>query len=178
MKKTTSKVVKAGPLSPSQQLEVLIAKVARETQPLFRSVRKALRQRFPSANELVYDYSHALVISYSPNENGIEAVVALSAGVDGLRLYFMNGPKLPDPKKLLQGSAKQTRYVLIESLKTLKTPDVEGFLVAAAGAAKTPFSRTGDGKLVIKTSSVNKKSKARKPKPKKSVGQRRAGARG
>ncbi len=141
----------APPLSAKQQLEILIAKVDRKAQPLFRSVQKALRKRFPSANELVYDYSHSLVIGYSPNENGIESVVAFSASADGLRLYFMNGPKLPDPKKMLLGSAKQTRYVEIESLKTLKVPEVEGFMAAAAAAAKTPFTAGGGGNLVIKT---------------------------
>ena len=150
----TTKVV-AHLLSPKQQLDALISKVASKDQPLFRSVRTALRKRFPAANELVYDYPHSLVIGYSPSEHGVESVVALSASADGLRLYFMNGPKLPDPKKLLLGAGKQTRFIQIESLKTLKLPDTEGFMDGAAASAKTPFAPAVGGKLIIKTFSGN-----------------------
>lgn len=158
-KNAAAKKVATKPLSAKQQLETLIAKINPKGQPLFRSVRAALRKRFPSANELVYDYSHSLVIGYSPNENGIEAVVALSASADGLRLYFLNGPKIPDPRKMLLGSAKLTRFVQIESLKTLKLPDVEGFMLAAADMAKTPFNPGVHGELVIKTNSADARPK-------------------
>lgn len=141
-------------LSPKQQIDALISKVASKNQSLFRAARTAMRKRFPAANELVYDYPHSLVVGYSPSEHGVESVVALSASADGLRLYFMNGPKLSDPKKLLLGAGKQTRFIQIESLKTLKLPDTEGFMAGAAATAKTPFAPAGGGKLIIKTSSA------------------------
>lgn len=173
---------KAAPKPPSAQqlFDALLAKVNPTQRALLVSVRKALSKRFPTANELVYDYPRALVIGYSPNENGVDAVVALSASADGLRLYFLNGPKLPDPTGSLLGSGKQTRYVEIESLKTLKRPEVKAFLVAVVELAKTPLSPSGRGQLVIKTSSAAKaaKKKAAKAKPStRNVSARKAPAR-
>ena len=118
---------------------------------LFRSVRAALRKRFPTANELEYDYGHSFVISYSPTENGIDGIVALSARADGVFLYFNQGPKLDDPKKLLQGKAKQTRFIPIESVRRLSDPDIEAFIAATIKNAKIPFPAKGKGGLIVKT---------------------------
>ena len=52
--------------TPEAQLRAYINKLDPKNQKLFRSVRAAVRQRFPTANELVYDYSQALVIGVSP----------------------------------------------------------------------------------------------------------------
>ena len=51
------------PLSAEQQLKGFIATFEPKHQALIRSVRKALRNRFPSADELVYDYPNAFVIA-------------------------------------------------------------------------------------------------------------------
>jgi len=91
--------------TPESQLLFLIEKFDAKNQQLIRSVRAALRKRFPTANELVYDYGFSLVIAYSPTEQGIEGILSISARADdGVSLYFTNGPKLPDPKKLLSYS--------------------------------------------------------------------------
>ena len=57
-------------LSGEQQIKGFIAKYEPKYQRLIRSVRKALRKRFPTANELIYDYNNAFVIGYSPTERG------------------------------------------------------------------------------------------------------------
>jgi hypothetical protein len=165
-----------GTAGARQHLESLIAKVDRKHRDLLISVRRALAKRFPTANELVYEYRHALVVGYSPNEHGIEAVVALWASGEGLRLYFLNGHKLPDPTKSLLGSGKQTRYIEVESLAKLKRPEVVAFLKAVAGLAKTPLRATGRGQIHIKTRLPKKatKKKASKPKPAKKKATRRA----
>src|ERR1043165_3022365 len=89
-------------LTPEVQFKALIAKFDAKSQTLIRSVRSALRKRFPAANELVYDYSHSLVVGYSPSEHGIESIVSFAARADGVSLYFNKGPELPDPGNLLQ----------------------------------------------------------------------------
>jgi hypothetical protein len=164
-KKSTAKAkptpAAAKPLSAAQQLDALIGKYPAKEQALFRSVRKALRSRFPWADELVYDYSHSLVIGYSPTGKGIESVVALGQREDGLRLYFNQGPKIPDPKGILQGSAKQTRFIPLDSPKTLKLPDVQAFLEAATEYAKPPQSADRRGALIIQTSSAKSAKKKR-----------------
>lgn len=151
------------PISGEQQLKGFNAKFEPKHQTLIRSVRKALRTRFPSANELAYDYSKIFVIGYSPTERGVDSVVATALGADGLRLYFNHGAKLPDPKKVLLGSGKQTRFVRIESTRTLIRPEVKALLETATDRAKTPFHPSGRGKLIIKPKSARQRPK-RKPK--------------
>jgi hypothetical protein len=158
-----SKEFTAKPLSAEQQLKGFIAKFEPKHQALFRSVRRAMRKRFPSANELVYDYARSLVISYSPIERGSDSVVAIALGADGLRLFFNQGPKLPDPKKILLGSGKQTRFIWIESPEKLRLPEVKALLEAAIDQAKIPLHRSRRGKPIIKPKSAKQRPR-RKPK--------------
>ena len=65
--------------TPEAQLRAYIDKLDPKNQKLFRSVRAAVRKRFPTANELAYDYSYALVIGYSPADRGIDSIVAIRA---------------------------------------------------------------------------------------------------
>jgi hypothetical protein len=150
--------------TPEAQLKALIAKFDAKSQTLIRSVRTALRKRFPAANELVYDYSNSLVVGYSPSEHGIESIVSFAARADGVSLYFNKGPELPDPKNLLQGSAKQVRFIPLETARRVAHPDVEALIVAAIGMSKVPLRPTGKGQLIIKTSAEKKKAKAKRKK--------------
>ena len=146
-------------VTPEAQLKSLIEKFDPKDQKLIRALRSAVRKRLPAANELVYDYGFSLVIAYSPTEQGIEGILSTSARADGVSLYFMNGPKLPDPKKLLMGSAKQVRFIPVESASRLKHPDVEALIAAAIDEASVPLPSKGSGKLVIKTSGAKKKAR-------------------
>jgi hypothetical protein len=65
------------------------------------------------------------VIAYLPTDRGIDSIVSIAVRDDGVRLYFMHGPQLPDPKRLLLGSGKQTRFVWVEAASDLAHPDVE-----------------------------------------------------
>jgi hypothetical protein len=154
LKKGTAK-----PRTGEQQIKGLIAKYEPKYQRLIRSVRKALRMRFPTADELIYDYNHAFVIGYSPTERGSDAVVALSAAANGLRLVFNQGPLLPDPKKLLRGSGKETRFIWVESAKTLALPEIEALMQATIDRARIPLRPSGRGKLIIKPSSAKQRSR-------------------
>src|SRR3982751_1270984 len=89
-------------LTPAARLRAYIDKLDPKNQKLFRSVRAAVRKRFPTANELAYDYGHALVIGYAPADRGIDSVVAVRACATGVSLYFSQGPRLPDPERLLR----------------------------------------------------------------------------
>jgi hypothetical protein len=130
--------------TPEAVLRSLIAKLGPEQQKLFRAVRTALRKRAPAANELLYDYGHALVISYTATEQGKDGVVALSAKADGLRLYFNQWRRLKDPKKLLQGSASQVRFIKVESARQLAQPDLKALITAAISGMPSK----GRGKLM------------------------------
>jgi hypothetical protein len=149
--------------TPEAALRSFIDRLSPKDQKLIRSLRAALRKRFPTANELAYDYTRFFVISYAPSERGIEAIVALAARPDGTRLYFMHGPQLPDPRKLLLGSGKQARYIRVEAASQLAHPDVEALIAAAVDHASVPLPSKGKGKLVIKTGAAKPRPR-RKPK--------------
>jgi len=144
-------------VTPESQLLSLIEKFDPKDQKLIRAVRSALRKRFPTANELVYDYGHSLVIGYSPTEAGGQAIVSTAARSDGVRLYLMHGPQLPDPKKLLIGSAKEVRYIPVKAAKDLSHPDVEALIAAAIDRAKVPLPSKGGGTLIIKSTAAAKR---------------------
>ena len=110
--------------TPEAQLRSYIGKLDPKNQKLVRSVRAALRKRFPTANELVYDYPSSLVIGYSPTDRGIESIVALSARATGVSLFFSQGPKLPDPNRILLGAGKATRFIQLDAASRLAQPDV------------------------------------------------------
>ena len=150
---------------PEAQLRSFNDRFSPKHQTFIRSVRAALRKRFPTANELAYDYSSFFVIAYSPNEQGIAAPVSIAARADCVDLYFNHGPQLPDPKKLLQGSGKQVRFIRLETVKQLAHPDIEAFTAAAIDLASAPFPSKGKGSLIIKTNKTvtTKKRARRKP---------------
>ena len=151
------------PVAPEARLRAFIGKFDPGNQKLMGSVRSAVRKLFPTANELAYEYNHAVVISYSPSERGIEGIVSLSLLAEGLRLYFTNGPKMADPKGLLQGSAKQVRFIPVKSARDLAHPDVKALLAAAVDLAAVPLPAEGKGSLIIK-SEASKKPPRGKPK--------------
>ena len=149
--------------TPEGELEAFLGRFDPKLQKRFRSVRAALRKRFPTANELAYDYADSVVISYTPTEHGKDGIVTIAARADGVRLYLSGGPKLPDPKKLLQGSAGIVRYVPIEAASQLNDPDVKALIAAALAQAKVPYAPKGKGTLVIRATAAAKRPRL-KPK--------------
>ena len=136
--------------TPDAQVRSFINRFDPKDQKLFRSVRAAVRKRFPTANELAYDYNHSVVIAYSPSDRGIESIVSIALRADGVHLYLMNGPQLPDPKGLLLGSGKQTRFVRVEAASQVAHPDVEALIAAAIDRARVPLPSEGRGRLIIR----------------------------
>jgi hypothetical protein len=138
------------------QLRSYIERLDPKNQKLARSVRAAIRKRFPTANELAYDYKTFVVIGYSPTDKGIDGIVAIAARDTGVFLYFSQGPQLPDPKRILLGKGKQTRFIQVETASRLAHPDVEALIAATIDQAKIPFPSTGKGSLIIKSNAAKK----------------------
>jgi len=94
------------PPSAERQLEELFARFGPTNRQLILSVRELLRKRFRTVNELAYDYNKTILIAYSPNTRGSDAIVSVSVDDNGLRLVFTQGVDLPDPHRLLLGNAR------------------------------------------------------------------------
>lgn len=147
-----------GVRSAEEQVDAYLARFGPERQQLIRAVRKEMQARFPTANELVYDYARNFVIGYSPTLAGGEGLVAISADAEGVRLYLTQGAGLPDPHALLHGKAG-ARYLQVEDVEELRRPEVEALLAAAVRAAKVPLSASGRGAVVIKPGPSAKRKK-------------------
>ena len=151
---------------PEKRLTTFIDKFEPKHRALIRTVRNALRRRFPTAHELAYDNYNFFVIGYGPTERPSDCIVSLAAAANGVGLCFIRGADLPDPKKILLGSGKQTRFIRLESAEILKRPEVEALLSAAAADARTPLARHGRGRLVIRSVSVKQRPRVKKKRNK------------
>jgi len=121
-----------------------------------------VRKRFPTANELVWDNYNFFVIGYSPTERPTDSIVSIAARANGVGLCFIHGALLNDPKKLLLGSGKQTRFIRVESADMLSHPDVELLVAAAIDRAKVQLPVSRRGRLIIRSVAAKQRPR-RKP---------------
>jgi hypothetical protein len=143
-----------------KQLKEFIAKFDPSMSQLIRECRAALRKRFPTANELVYDNYNFFVIGYCPTERPSDCVVSLAANAKGVGLSFYRGSSLPDPHGLLQGSGSQNRFIRLDDADTLSRPEILELLEAAEAQASSRFREAGRGKLIIR--SISEKQRPRR----------------
>src|SRR4051794_18222222 len=75
------------------EVRTLINKFVPTHLRLIAAMRRSLQKRLPTAHEVVYEYQNlgAVVISFSPSEQGYEGVLAIRASADGVKLYFNQG---------------------------------------------------------------------------------------
>ncbi|MBS0262478.1 MAG: hypothetical protein JSS02_11055 [Planctomycetes bacterium] len=139
------------------EVRSLIEKFAPTRGRLVSSLRRALRQRMPTAHEVVYEYRDCVVISFSPSGNGYEGVLGLRASDQGIKLYFNRGQDLPDPARVLQGKGGQTRSLNVETIGTLARPEVAALIDMAIARNTVPFAKTGRGSVVIRSTTAQRR---------------------
>jgi hypothetical protein len=140
-----------------KQLKDFIGKFDVKGQQLIRAVRREVRKRLPAAHELVWDNYNFFVIGYSPTERPSDAILSIAAAANGVGLCFIHGAALPDPRHVLLGAGKQTRFIRLESAGMLARPEVEALVAAAVARAKPPLPATGRGKLIIRSVSAKRR---------------------
>src|SRR4051812_13557783 len=148
--------------SAEEQLRRFIEKFEPKHRTTIRAARKALRKRFPTANELVYDNYNFFVIGFGPSERPSDCFVSIAAAANGVGLCFIHGASLPDPGRILSGSGKQTRFVRLPTAEVLERPEVHALLRVAAERARVPLPRSRTGKLIIRSVSAKQRPR-RKP---------------
>jgi hypothetical protein len=147
--------------SPKQQLDAFIARYSPDVAVLARAVLRAMRQRLPGANELVYDNYNALAIGFSPTERASDAIFSIALWPRWVSLFFLQAAGLPDPARLLQGKGKVARHIVLEDAADLDKPAVRGLMAAALDRARTPMAGSGRGRIIIKC--VAAKQRPRRP---------------
>jgi len=155
--KAAVKFARSASADAEKQLKSFIDKFEPKNQALIRALRKALRKRLPTANELVWDNYNFFVIGYSSTERPSDSIVSIAAGASGVGLPFYRGASLPDPHKILLGSGNQNRFVRMGSAEMLGRPEVEALIAAAVAQAKTPLPASGGGKLIIRSISAKQR---------------------
>jgi hypothetical protein len=155
--KVRAKLVSISPAEAEKQLTGFIDKFAPKHQALIRATRKALRKRFPAANELAYDNYNFFALGYCSTERPSDCVVLIAAAANGVGLSFYYGATLPDPHGILLGSGNQNRFIRIESAEIIARPEVEKLIAAAEAQAKVRMAASGKGKLIIRSISAKQK---------------------
>jgi hypothetical protein len=134
-------------------LDALVARFAPGYEKVVDAARKWVRKRLPTAHEIVYEYRSWFVLSYSPSDRGYEGVLGIRGDAEGIKLYFNQGKGLPDPEKLLRGSA-QARWIAVESASTLARPAVAALADEAIARTPVPFPTSGRGPIVLRSASA------------------------
>jgi len=147
--------------SPAKQLDRFLARYTLEIAAEARAVLAKMRERLPGAVELVYDNYNALVIGFGPTEWPSEAIFSVVVYPKWVTLCFLQGARVPDPQKRLQGNGKQVRHIRLNTADDLDTPGVRDLVTRALECATNPFDGTGDGRLIIK--SISAKQRPRRP---------------
>lgn len=144
---------------PAGDIAPFIARFDPAVAKLARLLRAAMRKRFPTAIELVYDNYNALAMGFSTTERTSDVIVSVAVYARGVNLYFMYGRSLPDPHRLLQGSGNQGAFIRFDDPSVLHDPRVEDLIQAAADDAETPLRKSGRGYTIVKA--VSKKQRPR-----------------
>lgn len=148
--------------SPEAQLAGFIARYEPEIGALARAALKKMRARLPGAIELVYDNYNALAIGFGPTERASDAIFSIALYPRWVSLFFLRGANLPDPTKLLKGSGKQVRHIVLEDAAVLDKPGVRALMAHALENAVIPLNKTSPNRIIVK--SVSKKQRLRRPR--------------
>lgn len=147
--------------SPEKQLAGFIAKYTPEVGAVAQAALAKLRARLPGAVVLVYDNYNALAIGFSPTERAADVIMSIALYPRWVNLFFLHGADLADPQKLLKGSGKTIRHLVLEDAATLDKPAVKRLITQALARADKPLDSSATGRIVIK--SVSAKQRPRRP---------------
>jgi len=128
------------------------------------AILKRMRELLPGAFEIVYDNYNALAIGFGPTEKTSDAVFSIALYPRYVTLFFLNGAKLRDPKRMLRGSGNQVRNVILESAKDLDSPEVKDFMQQAIALSPVEFDASAKGRMIIRSVSAKQRTKKAKGK--------------
>ena len=147
--------------TPAQQLGSFLAKFEPRVAAAARAALSRLRKRLPGAIEMVYDNYNALAIGFGPSDKASEAIFSIAVYPRWVSLFFLQGAKLPDPDKVLQGSGTRVRHIVLTEPLVLEKPVVKRLMALALASAKKPLDPKQRRRLIIK--SVSAKQRPRRP---------------
>lgn len=133
------------------KLDLMIDKYAPAVAADARHAIAFLEARMPSATRLVYDNYNALAIGFGPTDKASQAIVSLAVYPRYVTLFLLNGAKLDDPNKIMEGSGSKARHIKLRPVSLLESPNVLSLIDAALDQAASPLPESGTGPLLIKS---------------------------
>jgi hypothetical protein len=144
--KTTKRIASQADATGERQLAGFIKKFDSKNAALIRSVRKVLRERLPTANELVYDNYNFFVIGYSSTERPSDCVLSMPQARMELGCRSTTEPRSPiliscssaaGAKTVLSGSSPRRRWRVqrLRNLSLLPSRRLKGRCLGAAEAS-------------------------------------------
>jgi hypothetical protein len=150
-----------GNQTPERQLGAFLAKYSPAIRSLAEASLNEMRARLPGAVELVHDNYNALAITFGSSERRADVIFSVTVYPRWVSLFFTGGASLPNPEKLLKGSGKSIRHVVLEDASVLDRPAVRKLMAAALAQAERPIDPSARRRLVIQ--SVSAKQRPRRP---------------
>jgi hypothetical protein len=147
--------------SAERDLQGFIDRYTPEIATLARACLKKMRAKFPGAVQLVYDNYNALAIGFAPSERASEAIFSIVLYPRWVTLFFLQGACVPDPNKLLKGSGKVVRHIVLAAAEDLDKPAIQALMTIALNRAKVAMDPDAPGKLEIRA--IAAKQRARRP---------------
>jgi hypothetical protein len=146
---------------PERQLAGFMAKFTPEVAELAEAILNKMRRRYPTALELVYDNYNALAIGFCPTERASDGIFSIALYPQWVSLFFLQGAGLPDPTRILKGSGKVVRYIVLPNPSMLDDPAVTVLMNEAVARARVPFHPKGAHRLLIKSVSAKQRPRRR-----------------
>jgi hypothetical protein len=154
--KITKRAASQADATGEQQLASFIQRFDPKNAALIRAVRRVLRKRLPTANELVYDNYNFFVIGYCSTDRPSDCILSIAASAKGVGLSFYHGATLPDPHKMLLGSGSQNRFIRIESAAMLTRPKLRNSSQPPSSRPKRPCVEAAEANCSFDPSRKNK----------------------
>jgi hypothetical protein len=121
-------------MKASEPVQQLLLPYNEHVQKLVEALRKLIFSVLPDIKEEADFPAKLLGYSYGPGYKHVICTIILSK--NGAKLGIFNGSQLPDPARLLQGTGKVHKHVVIEEPDHIKNPAVKTLLKEALKAYK------------------------------------------
>jgi hypothetical protein len=144
-------------MTPKQQLDKFLGKFSTQVAAMARHALNRMRKKLPGAVEIVYDNYNALAIGFGPSERASEAVFSIAVYPRYVSLFFLQGAKLADPHKRLQGSGNVVRYVRLENIGVLDDAEICSLMEHALRRAKVSIDPKKRRQIIIKSVSAKQR---------------------
>ena len=121
-------------MQSNNSIENFLSNYSEDVYKKVQNLREVILKNLPGIIEQLD--MPAKMIAYCYGNKYSEMICTIIPSKKGLKLGFYKGNVLPDPKKLLQGSGKISRYVEIKSKEQINSTAIKQLLKNALAAYK------------------------------------------